>query len=79
MIITHYNKGYTLHLTEHEMAILRAAWKIIDHNELKPTLSKPQHRSMRRRMNGGHFLRTDKDRRVGEFAGAAYDGPHNDQ
>ena len=63
MKVTHFNKGYTIHATEHEMAVLRAIWKHVNWDELKADLSKPQHHAMRRRMSGGFLLRTDVDRR----------------
>ena len=79
MKVTHFNKGYTIHATEHEMAVLRAIWKHVNWDALKADLSKPQHHAMRRRTNRGLLLRTDEDKRSGRARERQYDGPHNDQ
>ena len=79
MKVTHFNRGYAIRASEHEMAVLRAMIKHLDWGALVADLSAPQHRSMRRRMCRGLFLRTDEDRRVGEAVGMVYEGPHNDQ
>jgi hypothetical protein len=79
MKITRYNRGYQIKASDHEMAVLRAAWKHIDWDAFKADLSSPQHRSMSRRMCRGLMLRTDADRRSGEFRGEVYAGPHNNE
>lgn len=79
MKVTRYNRGYSIRASDHEMAVLRAALKVVDPKALAATLSKAQHRSMACRTCWGHFLRTDEDKRSGLFRDMPYDGPHNDQ
>ena len=80
MKITQYNKGYAIHTTDHEMAILRAMVKHMvwskDWDVFVNTLSPPQVSALRRRINPGKLLRTDEDRRSGEFVGMTYNEPH---
>jgi len=83
MKVIQYNRGYTIHASEHEMAILRAmanhmTWSK-DWDAFKDTLSVPQIRALRRQLNKGKLLRTNEDKRCGKFKGMIYDGPHNDQ
>ena len=35
MKITRYNRGYAIRASEHEMAVLRAAWKHVDWDALR--------------------------------------------
>ena len=79
MKVTRFNRGYAIKASEHEMAVLRAAWKHVDWAALKDDLSPSQHRSMAWRMCRGGLLRTDEDRRSGFFRDMPYDGPHNDE
>lgn len=74
MKVTHFNRGYAISVSEHEMAWLRAAMKHVDWPAFRADLSSPQHRSLSRRMSGGYPLRTDCDRRTGDFAGEVYSG-----
>ena len=82
MKITQFNRGYAIHTTDHEMAILRAMVKYMiwstDWDAFVDTLSPPQVRALRRRINQGKLLRTDTDKRTGEFAGVPYDEPHGE-
>jgi len=82
MKVIQYNRGYYIKTSNHEMAILRGMMKYMvwskDWDKFAATLSSPQIRSLRRRINKGSFLRTDADRRTGKFVGEVYQGPHND-
>ena len=82
MKVTHFNRGYAISASEHEMAILRAMVEYMvwskDWDTLVAILSDPQRRALRRRMNGGKIFRKDIDRRSGDFIGEVYDGPHAD-
>jgi len=82
MKVTQFNRGYAIHVTEHEMGWLRAMAKHMIWTErwetYEETLSAEQRRSLRRRMNGGKIFRRDSDKRSGDFIGEVYDGPHAD-
>ena len=82
MKVTHFNRGYAISASEHEMAFMRAMAKHMIWTEkweaYEETLSDPQRRALRRRMNGGKIFRKDIDRRSGDFIGEVYDGPHAD-
>ena len=78
MKVTQFNRGYAIRASEHEMAFMRAMMKHVDWKAFRADLSRQQHRSLARRMCGGFVLRTDEDRRSGEFRGMPYDGPHSE-
>jgi hypothetical protein len=80
--IIQYNRGYYVKTSDHEMGILRAMVKYMvwskDWDKFVDTLSPSQFRALRRRINQGKLLRTDEDRRSGEFVGMTYDEPHSE-
>lgn len=72
MRVTRYRRGYTIRLTEHEMAVLRNAWSLNLHDrryayDLWTVLSSSERRALAQRKFGWPgFLATDEDRTPGE-------------